>query len=379
MIRPTRPPRPRQSEPEPSRPLSQLARSLRAWFAASARDLPWRAAPAGQRPLYLVLVSELMLQQTQVSRVLEVYPRFMRRFPTLGSLARADESDVLAAWTGLGYYRRARNLHSAALAIARDHAANLPPDPRAIRALPGVGEYTTGAIASLCFDLPIPAVDTNVQRVLQRLCAHDADPKAPSTLRWARDKAMALHMTTDPRSSKPTPGSGILNEALIELGALICTPRAPKCDRCPLRSSCLAHAKDLTDSIPRPRPAARRMPVYCASVLVKDPRGRLLIEQRPDTGLWSTMHQAPTIERPDRPPSPRELRASLAIAGVREHSRFKFQTTHRDLSFIVYEAMKRPGARLAVAGRCWVAPNQLHRLALSSPQRRILALSHPRA
>lgn len=321
-----------------------------------------------------------MLQQTQVSRVLEVYPRFMRRFPTLGSLARADESDVLAAWTGLGYYRRARNLHAAARAIVADHAANLPPDPRAIRALPGVGEYTTGAIASLCFDLPIPAVDTNVQRVLQRLCAHDADPKAPSTLRWAREQAMALHKTTNaPDSPKPTPGSGILNEALIELGALICTPRAPKCDRCPLRSSCLAHAKGRTGSIPRPRPAARRTPVYCASVIVRDSRGRLLIEQRPDTGLWSAMHQAPTIERPDRPPSPRELRASLAIAGVREHSRFKFQTTHRDLSFVVYEASKRPGARLAVAGRRWVAPDQLHRLALSSPQRRILALSHPRA
>ncbi len=383
-IRPARPGQiDRASQPD----RTKIRRSIRAWFARTARDLPWRTHPAGSRPPYLVLVSELMLQQTQVSRVLEILPRFLKRFPSMESLAQAQESEVLSAWTGLGYYRRARHLQAAAQAIVRDHDGSLPSDPRAIRALPGVGEYTTGSLASLCFDLPIPAVDTNVQRVLQRLYVFDADPKSPKTNAWARQQATELLTPARSQSKKkapiaipdPVPGSGILNEALIELGALICTPRAPKCDQCPLRTNCLARARNLTDAIPRATTPNRRTPVYCAVVVIQDRRGRVLIEQRPESGLWAGMHQAPTLERTDRPPRPKEIKASVPIAVLREQSRFDFQTTHRDLTFVVYQAEHRPGARVAVSGRQWVAPNQFPELALSSPQRRILANAATRA
>ncbi len=367
MPRATRSARSRQSDPPAP---SERIRALLSWFEASARELLWREFPAGRRPFYPVLVSELMLQQTQVSRVREIYPRFMARFPTVESLAAAEESEVLAAWTGLGYYRRARHLHAAARAIVRDHGSELPPDPRAIRALPGVGAYTAGAIASLCFDLPTPAVDTNVQRVLQRLFAFDDDPRSPAAGRWARERASEL--LASPASRGIPGGAGRVNEALIELGALICTPRAPACDRCPLREGCLARQRGLAEDIPPAARRVRRTPIYCASVIVRDARDRVLIEQRPSDGLWASMHQAPTIERNDRPPRPREVRELLPIGELRERARFSFQTTHRDLSFVIYSAARRPGTRLATGGRRWIAPSQLDRLALSSPQRRIL-------
>ncbi len=347
-----------------------IADALRRWFAADARDLPWRCAPAGSRPLYPVLLSEFMLHQTQVARVLIAYPRFLARFPTLADLARAGDDEVLAAWTGLGYYRRARLLHACARALVERHDGTLPPDPAAVRALPGVGAYTAGALLSLCHDLPVPAIDTNVRRVLSRLHA-----AASMSTTQAEHAARTLHADAPPDT--PRAGSGLLNEALIELGALICTPRSPACERCCLRASCRACAAGDPTAFGRPAPSRPRTTMHCATVVIRSRRG-VLIEPRPRQGLWAGLWQAPTLEDRGRPITTHRLRSALPVQSLHPVDAFEFQTTHRTLRFRVYEASPRPHARLAVAPRRWASRRELERLPISSPQRRILlGLSSP--
>ena len=197
-----------------------FTRRLLAWFRTAARDLPWRRT----RDPYRVLVSEFMLQQTQVSRVLDFYPRFLRRYPDLEALARATPRAVREAWEGLGYYRRAANLHRLARQVVRRHAGRVPSDPKELEQLPGVGPYTAGAVATFAFEKPAPAVDTNAARVLGRVFG----------CRTAKTtRAMAGRL--QPRRG-PTAWS--FNQALIELGALVCTARAPKCPTCPVNRLC---------------------------------------------------------------------------------------------------------------------------------------------
>ena len=195
-------------------------RKLLAWFRTAARDLPWRRT----RDPYRVLVSEFMLQQTQVSRVLAYYPRFLRRYPDLASLARATPHGVREAWDGLGYYRRAANLHRLARQVVKHHAGAIPSDPAALEDLPGVGPYTAGAISTFAFEQPVPAVDTNAARVLKRVFGCRTAKEASAT-------ALALQ----PRRGKT---AWAFNQALMELGALVCSARAPKCGECPVSRSC---------------------------------------------------------------------------------------------------------------------------------------------
>jgi len=208
---------PPQSTP---RERARFRRRLLAWFRRAGRDLPWRRT----RDPYRVLVSEFMLQQTQVARVLEFYPRFLRRYPSLQDLARARPARVREAWQGLGYYRRAANLHRLARTLVREHAGTVPSDPAALEALPGVGPYTAGAVAAFAFELPVAAVDTNVGRVLRRVFSC-------RTAKETRSTGQRLQ----PRSG---PAAWAFNQALMELGALVCTARAPKCGACPVSRSC---------------------------------------------------------------------------------------------------------------------------------------------
>ena len=196
-----------------------------AWFRKHGRDLPWRRTRDG----YHIVVSEFMLQQTQVSRVLEYYPRFLAAFPTIEHLARARPAAVRESWDGLGYYRRAANLHALAQAVVRDHAGKLPADPQALRALPGVGPYTAGAVASFAYERAEPAVDTNVARVIRRAFhpRRAADPG--DRVVWATARALL------PRAGK---AAWTFNQAIMELGALICTARVAKCGECPVRGAC---------------------------------------------------------------------------------------------------------------------------------------------
>ena len=214
----------------------EFSRRLRAWYRRSARDLPWRET----RDAYHILVSELMLQQTQVSRVLDFYARFITRFPDLASLSAARESQVLAQWSGLGYYARARNLHKLARRVVREeperYAGALPSEPHELRALPGVGAYTAGAVASFAYQKRAALVDTNVARVLQRYFAPALHPKRARDLTrlWAIAEAIL------PRSGQAV---WTHNQALMELGALVCTARIARCGECPLAATCKTNRK----------------------------------------------------------------------------------------------------------------------------------------
>jgi A/G-specific adenine glycosylase len=223
--------------------LRQFGTKLRAWYRRNARDLPWRRT----RDPYAILVSELMLQQTQVSRVLDYWTRFLARFPTFESLAAAQERHVLKQWAGLGYYARARNLHKLSRAVVREGAAAwgdapttpptlLPADPAALRRLPGIGAYTAGAVATFAFERRAALVDTNVARVLSRVFAPKLNPKR------ARDLTQLWQLAerTLPRTGKAT---WTHNQALMELGALVCTARVRHCHRCPVATICKSATK----------------------------------------------------------------------------------------------------------------------------------------
>ena len=203
-----------------------FTRKLLAWWSRAARDLPWRRT----RDPYRVLVSEFMLQQTQVSRVAEYYPRFLQRFPNLEVLARARPRAVREAWEGLGYYARASNLHTLARVVSEDHDGTLPDHPDELIKLPGIGPYTAGAVASFAYEKPVPAVDTNAGRVIRRVFFGSGERGAvPSRQVW--DLARAIVPRNGKRAWK-------FNQAIMELGALICVARKPKCPQCPVRPVC---------------------------------------------------------------------------------------------------------------------------------------------
>ena len=216
-------------------------RRLHAWYRRNARDLPWRRT----RDAYHVLVSELMLQQTQVSRVVTYYADFLDRFPTLSDIARAKPAAVMEAWSGLGYYARARNLHSLAKRVTDDgrRPARLPSDADELRALPGIGAYTAGAVSSFAYERRAALVDTNVARVLRRVFAPDIEPKSTS----GRQRLWALAEGLLPRTGRAT---WTHNQALMELGALVCTARIAHCTRCPVRAVCRSAPKQGTGREP---------------------------------------------------------------------------------------------------------------------------------
>lgn len=337
-----------------------LARALAAWFRASARELPWRLADAsGRRDPYRVLVSELMLQQTQVLRVVPKYRAFLERFPTVRDLADASVDDVLAAWSGLGYYRRARMLHEAARAIVDRHAGSLPEDIRELKALPGIGRYTAGAIASIAMGKREPLVDGNVSRVILRLEGQElsSSDRVADRLVWSRAEQLV--------EAAELPGE--FNEALMELGALVCTPRNPSCSLCPWEKSCQARADGTQDQIPVAQAAIARRVLYCDSLLVRDAGGRMLLEQRAPVGLWAGLWQAPTSERDDRHAEADDLERLFGAAEPARLGEFVHQTTHREVRFRVWRA----GAARD-AGKRWALLRDLDGLGISSAQRRIL-------
>jgi A/G-specific adenine glycosylase len=251
------------------------------WYATARRLLPWR----NDRDPYHILVSETMLVQTTVAAVVPYYSRFLERFPTIETLAAADEADVIKAWEGLGYYRRARQLHAAAKAVVSDFGGAIPDDPDAVRALPGVGRYIAGAVLSFAFDRPAPIVEANTQRVLARWLAWRGDLKAASTQARLWEAAARL---------VPPHGAGAFNQAFMELGALVCTPRAPMCLVCPVSAECRARALGLQDTLPitspKPPPLASS---EAAALVVRD--GRVLIVERSKGGLWAGFWEFPTV------------------------------------------------------------------------------------
>ncbi|MCT2540997.1 A/G-specific adenine glycosylase [Sedimentimonas flavescens] len=258
---------------------SAAGAALLAWYDRAARVMPWRVGPAeraaGARPdPYRVWLSEVMLQQTTVAAVRDYFRRFTERWPRVEELAGAEDADVMAEWAGLGYYARARNLLKCARAVAQDHGGHFPDTADGLRALPGIGPYTAAAIASIAHDEPATVVDGNVERVVARLWAVE------TPLPVAKPELTALAARLTPRTR---PGDHA--QAMMDLGATICTPRKPVCALCPLRGFCAAAAQGVAETLPRKAPKPEKPTRAGFAYVALDPSGGVLLERRPDKGL----------------------------------------------------------------------------------------------
>ncbi|PDO11393.1 MAG: A/G-specific adenine glycosylase [Candidatus Reconcilbacillus cellulovorans] len=312
------------------------------WYRRHRRDLPWRRT----RDPYRIWVSETMLQQTRVETVIPYYERFLERFPTVADLAAAPEADVLKAWEGLGYYSRARRLHEAAKVIVERYGGVFPDDAAAVAALPGVGPYTKGAVLSIAFGRPEPAVDGNVMRVLSRFFLIRDDIAKPAT----REKMEALA-----RRLIPEDAAGDFNQALMELGATVCVPKAPTCLVCPVMERCGAYLAGEEEELPvkakaKPPRTERRLVAW-----IVDGEGRLLIRRRPERGLLAGMWELPHVEA--RPSSGADVAAGEAAVKPSEavaESAAGYGDESRHEALLLAEAIfAETGLRVSPGARVW--------------------------
>jgi A/G-specific adenine glycosylase len=324
-----------------------IARRLLDWYRRTRRDLPWRETPDP----YRVWVSEIMLQQTQVERVKDYFTRFLDRFPTVHSLARAPEREVLRLWEGLGYYRRARQLHAAAKRIVADHGGEFPDTAAGLQSLPGIGRYTAGAIASIAFGAREPILEANSRRVFARLVGHDLPAGGSSDERlW--QVAGELVPARDP---------GLFNQAVMDLGAILCTPSRPQCERCPLAEHCTAHQAGRTAEIPAP--TARRATKLVREVAVVIRHGdRVVVERRPAGAWWEGLWDFPLAAAGEK-----------AAPGDRRLGPVSYTVTHHRVTRRVIERQVSR-APAAARGRRLVAIAKLDTLAMTAPGRRIAKL-----
>lgn len=347
------------------------------WYDSARRDLPWRRTGDP----YAILVSEYMLQQTQVATVVPYYERFLRAFPTVQALAAAPEQAVLREWAGLGYYSRARHLHAAAKKIAANYDGRVPGSFSDLLFLPGVGRYVAGAVASIAFGAAVPAVDANVVRVLGRLVAIAEAPDRPRTRQWIEDLAKELIPREQP---------GDFNQALMELGALVCTPSAPACPRCPLALYCRAWASGRPEDYP-PAPARRPEVVAVEEACAVVRRGGrfLLVRLGPSAPRYRGFWAFPCVElRRDGDAAEaltKWLHTALGVT-VRvgsEWAELRYQVTRHRIRrrlFICEAAMHgqagsvRPSPSAQADEAAWVTLDEAATLPLGSPCRRVLAL-----
>ena len=347
---------------------ARIRRLLLRWYDGHRRDLPWRRR---QRDPYAQWVAEIMLQQTRVDTVLSYYERFLDRFPTATALARAHHDAVLKHWEGLGYYRRVLHLHRAAIEL--DHAARPVPTSAAdLRTLPGVGEYTAAAIASIAYGERVAAVDGNVARVIARLFGVTDD--ILSTRGKARVTAIACDLLSPGRP-------GDFNQAWMDLGSAVCTPVSPGCRQCPIRRDCDAASTGRTDSLPNRGADRDRTPRAQSLVVGAFARnGRILMRQRPPGGLWSNLWELPAIEVAGAKGHAEALRRLAAACGldvtseVTKIGTLRHQLTHRSLTFHVYRREVPKGTRLRRRDtrHRWVTAAERARLSISTGHRRIL-------
>ncbi|MBV9125058.1 MAG: A/G-specific adenine glycosylase [Planctomycetes bacterium] len=343
----------------------RIRRRLLHWFQRHRRDLPWRHT----RDPYHIWVSEVMLQQTQAATVVRYFEPFLQAFPTLADLAAADEQDVLRRWEGLGYYRRARHLHQAARQLAARHGNQFPDDPAALQDIPGIGRYTLGAIFSQAFDQRFPILEANSRRVLCRLFGRRDDPSRGPAQRWLWQTAETL---------LPRRQVGDFNQALMELGALVCTPSRPDCSACPLSEDCVARRLGRQEDIPFRAPPPAPVLVQEVAVVVYR-RGRVLLVQRPAEGRWAGLWEFPhgpvgedeTHEAAGERLLP-ELTGVRVVLGP-ELLTLRHGIMHHRITLVCFEARYRSGSfrpTFYQAG-CWVDPSQLASYPVSSPQRRL--------
>jgi A/G-specific adenine glycosylase len=345
-------------------------RRLLSWYGKHARVLPWRQG----RDAYRIWLSEIMLQQTTVAMATPYFERFVAAFPTVHDLAAADEQRILHMWEGLGYYRRARGLHSAAKQVVAEHDGEFPREVKSLMRLPGVGRYTAGAVASFAYDVPAPIVEVNTLRVLTRLTAYTGEPATTEGQRFVWQTAEDL---------LPRKGAGQFNYALMELGAIVCKPATPRCEACPVTAHCAAFQQGLQNELPRL--AAKPKITACreAAVVVRR-NGQVLLRQRPKGERWEGMWDFPRFELASE--GPLFVRGEL-IAKVREQTgvaiepggvlkTLKHGVTRFRITLDCYDARPAGGRVRSTADRPvrWTPIGKLTHLPLSVSGRKIAEL-----
>jgi A/G-specific adenine glycosylase len=343
----------------------QLRQRLLAWFQRAHRHLPWRR----DRNPYRIWISEIMLQQTQVATVIPYFERFLAAFPTVADLAAASEQDVLKMWEGLGYYRRARNLHCAAQLIVSEHGGQIPREPEALRRLPGIGRYMLGAILSQAFECRLPILEANSQRLLCRLLGVRDDPRAGAARNQLWQAAEDL---------LPTRRIGEFNQALMELGALVCTAGKPNCRACPLTRLCRAHQLGIQDQIPPPTRQPDPVHVHEAAVIVRRDEHILLVRRPSEgrwAGLWEFPHAPVQAQEPYEEAAERLLRELTGVEAQigAELLTLRHSVTHHHITLVCLDASYQRGRfRSTFYPQCkWLKPADVARYPVSAPQRRL--------
>ena len=348
-----------------SGPSAELATQVVRWQAAHGRNhLPWQ----NTRDAYRVWLSEIMLQQTQVATVLEYYTRFLARFPDVRQLAAAAQDEVLALWSGLGYYSRARNLHRCAQIVVHQHGGEFPRTVDELAALPGIGRSTAGAIAAFCFGVRAPILDANVRRVLTRVLGFGADLAEAKNERALWQQAEALLPQQDLSHAMPR-----YTQGLMDLGAGICLPRNPNCLLCPLQEACVARRDGNPQDYPVRTRKLKRSAQAWWLLLRQDGAGRLWLERRPPTGIWAGLYCPPVYDSRAALDEALQLHASC---DARDLPAFTHVLTHRDLHLhpvLARDATPQPNAHCAEQQSGWFAPAQWPALGLPAPVRKLLA------
>jgi A/G-specific adenine glycosylase len=337
---------------------------LLVWYDRHRRVLPWRAKAGRRADPYAVWLSEIMLQQTTVKTVAPYYARFVARWPTVEALSKASLDDVLRAWAGLGYYARARNLHACARAVVARHGGIIPADMEALRALPGVGEYSAAAVAAIAFDAPAVPVDGNVERVVARLFAvEDALPAAKPAI-----KRLAASLL-------PPRRSGDFAQGLMDLGATICSPKRPACSLCPWHESCSAFARGDQETFPRKAPKREGKLRRGAAFVALRADGRVLLQKRPDKGLLASMTEVPGSEWAHDFDERNALRAAPRLKGAkwrRVPGLVRHVFTHFPLELTVFTARAPKATRPPKSAR-WAKLSDLSDEALPNVMRKVIA------
>ncbi len=347
-----------------------LSHALCAWYLQNARDLPWRRTTDP----YAIWVSEIMLQQTQVVTVIPYYQRWLERFPNLESLAKAPVDDVLKMWEGLGYYSRARNLHKAAQAVVGEHGGQIPCTYQGLLELPGIGPYTAGAISSIAYNLDYPVVDANVKRVFARILDLEKPVEKSSSISLIREAAQSLLPLGEART---------FNQALMELGALVCSPKKPHCHTCPVTDFCSAQKKGTVDMRPVPVPQKKIQAIeVSAGVLVHD--GRILVQKRLPKGLMAGLWEFPggKLDPGESPEQAlvREFSEELELdilcgekITVIRHAYTQFRVSLHVFWSTMQDPEQVPVLHAAQEIR-WVLPEELEELAFPAADRKLIEM-----
>lgn len=304
---------------------SLFEQDLLAWYSKNKRDLPWRH----RHDAYGIWISEMMLQQTQVNTVIPFYERFLNRFPTVFDLAKADEQEVLNLWKGLGYYSRARNLHATAKRVVDEFKGEFPQDGKTLKTLKGIGDYSQGAILSIAFNQPVPAVDGNVMRLMSRILTIE-DNVALDVTKKKFEKMMKDWISkTDPSS---------YNQALMEMGALICLPTQPRCEQCPLVNHCSAFKAGKVSQFPVKVTLQKIKDISIISLVLTNSKNEVLIHRRPDQGLLASLWEFPQIENGTLDEMKTKLKPLVNSLSINEQKDFNFshQFSHLKWQVEVY-------------------------------------------